>query len=216
MRRAALLLSCAACLETPGTEPPWRLDGDRVLAVRVTPPRLLPGEVGLLDVLVARAGGTTAVETPTGATAAFAPGDLYTAVHFNVDRWQVDGPDEPRLDVARAELGLPPGAPVPLEVRLQVAGPLFAKKVVWLGDTRENPTASFALGPALRVGLDYPLVADEPATSVRWYASCGRIEDHERAATRLHIEAPCTGEVAVVIRDEAGGVAWQTLPVRAD
>ena len=95
---AALGLGAAACAED--TTPRWQLDNDRVLAVRSTPAQLASGQVALLDALVAYADGPTQQVAPLGATAAFAPAGLFTAVHFNLDHWEIDGPDAARLDAA--------------------------------------------------------------------------------------------------------------------
>ena len=216
MKRALLLIICA-CSESATLEP-WQLDHERVVAVRLTPPHVAPGEIGLFDALLAHAGGPTTVEPVYSASAASAPGDLYTAVHFYIDHWQIDGPDEARLEVARSELGLPADARVPIEVTVEVAGPLYANKTVWLGDSRANPPAPpVTHGPALASGTEYSLAFDPPAGgSVRWLTSCGTLrDDSEPRATHI-VDEPCEGELVIVVRDDAGGVAWQVLPIRAE
>src|SRR6185436_20837894 len=97
-------------------------------------------------------------EAPRNAAAVSAPGDLFTAVHFNIDHWEVRGPDEAQLANARVALGLPDGAPVPLEVTLEFPGPLYATKTVWLGDSRANPaTPTLMYGPDLALDHEYAL-----------------------------------------------------------
>ena len=109
-----------------------------------------------------------AAKRPGNVVAPDAPGDLFTAVHFNVDHWQIDGPDEARLGAAREELGLPDGAPVPLEVTVELPGPLYAQKIVWLGDARANPASpAFSYGPDLARGEHALEVAAPPGGSVR-------------------------------------------------
>jgi len=214
MKRVVLVL--AACSQTE-VDPPWLLDHDRVVAVRSDPSAILPGEVARLDALLAHEGGPTTVEQPIGASAASAPGDLFLAVHFNIDHWQVDGPSEERLAIAREMLGLAPGEPVPLEVTLEFAGPLYATKTVYLGGKHLNPMLSFSHGPELAVGSRYVLEAPVPsAWTVRWLTSCGTLEDETTHRAVHVVEEPCEGEVVVVVRDEYAGVAWQVLPVRAD
>lgn len=217
LRCVVPLVALAAC-SVDTADPPWRLDHDRIVAVRVDPPHLAPGVIAQIDALIAHAGGHTTVEPPRTASAVDAPGGLFTAVHFNIDHWQIDGPDQAALDPARAELGLPPSAPVPIEVTVSVTGPLYAQKRVWLGDTSENPAApAFAYGPDLQAGREYPLVYDVPPLwSVRWLTSCGSLRDDDATHATHVIEVPCDGELVLVVRDPVGGVAWQVLPVHAE
>lgn len=216
LKHALPLLALAAC-SVDTADPPWRLDHDRIVAVRVTPPHLVPGAIGNIDALVAHADGPTTVEPPRAASAVDAPGGLFTAVHFYIDHWQIDGPDQAALDPARAELGLPADAPVPIEVTVSVAGPLYATKRVWLGDTSENPpTPAFTYGPDLQRG-EQPLVYDVPPLwSLRWLTSCGSLRDDATTHATHVIEGACDGELVLVVRDPVGGVAWQVLPVHAE
>lgn len=220
MKRVALACVLAGC--TDDTTPPWQLDHDRILAVRAQPPSLAPGEVGSLEALVAHAAAPTSIDQPRGATAAFAPGELFTAVHYNVDHWQIDGPQDAQLDIARAELGLPAGSPVPLEISLIFPGPLYATKIVLLGEAAENPPppviAIDGAPAATEVALEVPvdaLIEVDYALIVRWFTSCGTLHDHDTKAARLIVDEVCDGELVVVVRDERGGVAWQVLPLHA-
>ncbi|HEY5926980.1 MAG TPA: hypothetical protein VIV11_35075 [Kofleriaceae bacterium] len=216
MKRTLLLVAFASC-DGPATLQPWQLDHDRVVAVRAELPHIAPGEVTILDGLIAHADGPTSLSPAANAAAPNAPGDLFTAVHFYINHWRVDGPDEARLAVARAELGLPADAPVPLDVVLEFPGPLYAQKTVWLGDSRANPAApALVYGPTLALGVDYELVQHAPANgSVRWLTSCGTlVGDTEPRVTHV-VDEPCEGELVVVVRDAEGGVAWQVLPISA-
>ena len=201
--RLLLVVMCACKTDVPA---PWRLDQDRVVAVRAEPPHIAPGEVAQLDALLAHAEGPTTVERPLGASAASAPGDLFTAVHYNLDHWEVQCPDEPALADARAALGLAADAAVPLSVDLEFRGRLLAKKLVWLGDTDRNPPA-----PVIEVTDPLPAQTRLPALG-SWFTSCGELRDNEL----LVVDAPCRGELAVVARDVGGGVAWQVAPVHAE
>jgi hypothetical protein len=206
-----------ACSEPTELEP-WQLDHDRVIAVRATPPHIAPGEIALFDALVAHADGPTTIGSVYNAAAPFAPADLYTAVHYYFDHWQIDGPDQARLDVARVQLGLPADAPVPLEVTLELPGPLYAYKTVWLGDSRANPPApTISHGPVLAIGSEYPLAFDAPpGGSVRWLTSCGTLRDDTESHATHIVDDACEGELVVVVRDGFGGVAWQVLPIRVE
>jgi len=214
--KRALLLAVAACSQ-PATLEPWQLDHDRVVVVRAEPPHLAPGEIAMFDALIAHAGGPTTLERPRNAAATSAPGDLFTAVHFNIDRWEVDGPDEARLADARAALGLPDGAPVPLLVSLEFPGELYAEKTIWLGDSAANPTPPMiSYGPELAVGHVYPLSFTPPSGStVRWLTSCGTLSGDSEPLATHSVDEPCTGELALVVRDLLGGVAWQVMSIVA-
>jgi hypothetical protein len=230
--RLAVLALAAGCVD--GIDPEWQLDHDRVVAVRATPPHITAGQTALLDALVAHKGGPTSTETPMLATAADAPGDLFTAVHFDVDHWQIDGVDDSRLVPVRAQLGLPAGAPVPLDVIMQFASsspeqPLIAKKTVWLGDTGANPTSignvtiagqpqTDASAITIASGVDVPITTDvDPADTVGWLTSCGTMHDDNEQAAFIHVEAKDrkSGELALVVRDALGGVIWQVWPISA-
>jgi hypothetical protein len=216
MKRALLLLLVPACTAPAGLEP-WQLDHDRVVAVRATPPGIAPGEIALFDSLIAHADGPTSIESVVNAAAPSAPGGLFTAVHFYIDHWQVDGPPPAQLDVARAELGLAADAPVPLDVSLELPGSLYAAKTVWLGESRANPPApALTYGPMLARG-EHPLSIALPAGgSVRWLTSCGTLRDHTEPRATHVVDEPCDGELVVVVRDGAGGVAWRVLPIRIE
>jgi hypothetical protein len=212
--KRALLVLLAAC-DPQVTDPPWQLDHDRIVAARAEPPHIAPGEIALLDALVAHAGGPTTIERALHASAPNAPAGLFTAVHFFIDHWRVDGPDETALAAARAELGLAPSAAVPLVVHIEVPGELIAQKTVWLGDRHANPPAPAFTLPALGLGdvaLDHDV---PPGWSVRWLASCGSLTGDATPHATLSLAEPCTGELALVVRDPAGGVAWQILPLVA-
>ena len=206
------LLFLVAC--TPEPEQPWRLDYDRVVAVRAEPPHIPSGAVARFDALIAHAGGPTTVEAPAFASA-LSP-SLFDLVHFNIDHWEVVAPDPDRLVLARAELGLPYDAPVPLEVTLEFSNRLLASKLVYLGDSHVNPAApGIAFDSPLPLGSDIALtLATEDV--VRWLTSCGTLRDAETPNATLRIDEPCIGELAVVVRDQLGGTAWLVAPVRAE
>ncbi len=219
MKRVLLVLACAGCVDAG--DPPWQLDHDRIVAVRSEPPAILPGEVARIDALLAHAGGPTTTEVPSSATAAGAPADLFTAVHFNIDHWEIDGPDDAKLAQARAELGLAADAPVPLEVSLQFPGPLYATKIVVLGASYANPTASVeidgAAAPtsiALAAHREVSLRVD--AQIARWFTSCGELRDHDEPTATLVTAGACTGELVIIVRDNRGGTFWQAFPLAID
>ncbi len=223
MRNAAALLAVvtlAACTDEQAAR--WSLDVDRVVAVRATPPHIATGEIARVTGLLADASGTTLEAEPTGASAVDAPGGLFVAVHFDIDHYQIEAPDPAMLAAARTELGLADDAPVPLDVTLRFPGPRYATKTVWLGDRAENPTLGAVTIDGdepgdeivLRRGDTAALLIEVLATDrVRWLTSCGTLEQDHDARAVLVVGERCTGELAVVVRDAVGGVAWRTFAV---
>jgi len=222
---AAVLVGCAG-----DVDPPWQLDHERIIAVRATPPRIATGDRAVLDALLGFKGAPVAEQAPEDA-AVVSPASLAGAVARDGDRWVVTAPDEPALAAARSSLGLAAGAPVPLVVRVSyAAGALVATKTVWLGATGADPTmpdvkidgasaaaaaAELVVAPLVDVPLSVPL--DDASYDVTWLSSCGTMHDFDLPAAYLRVEAddPAEGQLAVVIRDASGGVAWRVWPIRA-
>jgi hypothetical protein len=221
-RSLVIVLSLASCADD--VTQPWQLDHDRVVAVRSVPPGLAAGETARIEALVAMAGGSVRVVEPQGASAPTAPAGLFVAVRFDLDHWEINAPDDERLAEARAELGLAATAPVPLHVIVQVAGPLYAQKTVWLGAAHDNPELPrVALGgvPAsdeieLFAPGDLALVIEASERQrVRWLTSCGELVGHDQPIATLRVSSSCVGELAAVVRDDRGGVVWSVWPLRA-
>lgn len=225
----AALAVTPACIDE--LDPPWQLDHDRVVAVRATPPGLAPGGRAVLDGLVALAGEGTREQPPDLATVV-SPESLAGAVSFEGGAWVVDAPDADRLAAARAELGLAADAPIALVVGAVFGGArqLAAIKTVMLGAPADNPTM-----PAVRIGdagdpapgtelimaLDGETRFEVEAADtdkVVWLTSCGTMHDFDlrRAYLTIEPEDPTEGELALVVRDDRGGVIWHTWPVRAE
>lgn len=232
--RAALVLSLlalAACFDAPAPE--WQLDHDRVIAVRASPPGIAAGGVATLDALVAHAGAPVAVEQPVEAAAIAPAAGLAGAVALAEGAWQVTAPGDAQLASARAALGYAEGAPVPLDVLVEVPGgsgaPLAARKTVWLGEPRANPpevgvvtVAGAPPGAELVIprGVDVPLAVDpgDPGATVMWLTSCGTMHDDQERAAFVHIGPGDSrdGQLVLVVRDGQGGVAWQVWPMHAE
>ena len=53
---------------------------------------------------------------------------------------------------------------------------------------------------------------------VNWLTSCGTMHDYDlpQAYLRVELEDPMEGELAVVLRDARGGVAWRVWPIHAE
>ena len=235
---AAMFATTAAC--TDDLDPPWQLDHDRIIAVRATPPSILPGQHSELDALIAHQDAPTSVAFPDSAVVA-SPASLADLVTRSGDAanatgaaWIVSAPDASRLAAARTELGLPPDAPVPLVVHVTFAGAtLPATKTLWLGVAADNPQlgamtidganiddARTEIAIATKTDVPLSISADD-TDDVTWLTSCGTLHDFDLPAAYLRVEPddpddPADGELVVVRRDARGGVAWQSWSIRAE
>ncbi len=213
---------------TGDLDPAWQLNHDRIVAVRATPPGIAPGGRSTIDALLATKGARTSVAAPELATVV-SPMSLSDVLAPTAGAWVVTAPDEARLAAARAELELAPGAPVPLQIGVSYAGQtLLATKTIYLGAAADNPTlasvmidgkpadsSEIAVGPVVKVPLS--IDADDTLFDVNWLSSCGTMHDFDLPQAYLEVEAddPQAGELAVVLRDGSGGVAWTVWPIHS-
>ncbi|HEY0989628.1 MAG TPA: hypothetical protein VGD80_21320 [Kofleriaceae bacterium] len=234
MRRAfvvAVMFAIAAVGCTGDLDPPWQLDHDRIIAVRATPPGVAAGESATLDALLGHKGAPTRVAPPELATVV-SPASLADVLRFDGASWVVTAPSEQRLAQVRAELMLAADAPVKLTVGVSYqAQALFATKVIELGRAATNPSlvsmnmkidgapagsAEIVVQPLVAVPLS--IDADDAHYDVTWLTSCGTMHDFDLPTAYLKVEAedPTSGELAVVLRDDGAGVAWNVWPIRAE
>lgn len=223
-------IACAVIGCGDGVDPAWQLDHDRIIAIRSTPPRIAGGETARLDALLGYKGAPPGEADPDTAEVV-SPVALAAIVARDADGWRVTFPDdEAVLAAARSELQIAAGEPVPVRVRVAfTAQALVGYKIVWLGERATNPIldpitidgadaraqAQLTVAPA----ADIPLAVDFDDTyNVNWLTSCGTMHDFDlpRAYLRVEPEDPQSGTLAVVVRDERGGVAWQQWPITAE
>jgi hypothetical protein len=213
-------------------DPPWELDHDRIIAVRATPPAIVDGERAVLDALLSAKGGATMEASPAGATV-ISPMALQGAVVLDGGEWVVDMPSADALALARTELKLEPGAPVPLQVGVGyvVNGTeLAALKVVWLGKSAQNPLLAEMIidGESLdaKAELVVPKLIDVrfsvlaiPDDDVNWLTNVGEMHDFDLPESYLRVEEDedtFEGELVLVKRDPDGGVVWRIWPIRVE
>jgi hypothetical protein len=239
VKRVSLLwiLALGAC--NADVDMPWDLAHDRIIAVRAEPPRIAPGEQATIDLLVGFEAQPVTERAPDFAMVQ-SPGSLSDLMTQSGDAWVVTAPSEERLAAARTELGLMPDAPVPLSIGVAAAWPnpvmspndagFGALKTVWLGDTAVNPTLAGLTINGLEVPAGEEIVvakdtkvplfveADDEVQIVNWLTSCGEMHDFDLHSAYLTVgpEDPQEGELAVVVRDPSGGVAWRVWPIRAE
>ena len=220
--KIALLVLLGAC--AGDIDPEWQLDHTRIVAVRATPPHIPAGATSQLDLLDATKGATTSTPPPDQVIVV-SPTSLADALVGTT----VTAPSEDRLAAARTELGLDAGVPVPLQLGVASNG-LAATKTVYLGDAADNPAlTNITIGgaPAPAAGemitvppdtdVHFSVDADDSKMIVVWLTSCGTMHDDDEHAAFVHVlpADPMMGELAVVVRDVDGGVAWQVWPIHA-
>jgi hypothetical protein len=223
MRLFVVLLTVTGCVDEIDAR--WELDHDRVVAVRATPPRIMPDQEAALETLVAHAGAPVAVEQARSVSAPTAPAALQSMVSFDGSRWLVRAPSDETLASSRPAMGLAADAPVPLDLLLVFGAPgheLYVTKTVWLGDLAENPALPAITfdGASAGESLAIPLGRDvyvEAATGLRvnWLTSCGTLFQDDVARAFLRADEACTGELAMVVRDANGGVTWRVWSLSA-
>jgi len=225
-------LSVAACWVsacTQDVDPAWQLDHDRVIAVQITPNRIGAGEQATVAALLGRK-ALPPIEGSPSTVEVVSPTSLAEALRGPEPQWTIATPSQAMLDSARDELGLAAGEPVPLQLRMTFApNGLVARKIVWLGEHADNPVVgavfvdgidrSSAASVMVAPHVDVALAVDfDDHFNINWLTSCGTMHDFDLANAYLRVEPgdPTSGVLGVVVRDDAGGVAWRLWPIAAE
>ena len=226
--RFLVLLCLVGCIET--IDQRWELDHEHVVAVRATPPRVMPGERSKIDALLAHVDKLTTVEAPVAAISQAPEGDpLANLVAYADGGWYLTAPSEDVLATVRARDGLAADEPVPVTVAMafqQGETVLYAKKLVYVGARAENPAVPIMAidGQPASDQIVVPMERDiyvslpvDNTTRVNWLTSCGSLfqDDVATAFLRVLPDDDHEGELAVVVRDALGGVAWRVWPITA-
>ena len=236
-RLMLMMLALAAC--NADVDEPWQLDHDRIIAVRAEPPSLMPGQTSTLTLFVGFKEGAPAEKKPDFAQVV-SPMSLASLVHVESSGdWVVDAPSDEQLAAARTELGLAATDPVPLRIGIAAAWPtpvvspmgngFAATKIVLLGLEGTNPPlAGVTINGAEATGDEVvvsklgktPLFieADDEVNIVNWLTSAGTMHDFDLHNAYLTFEKDdmTEGQLAVVLRDGRGGVAWKFWSLRAE
>lgn len=207
---ATTVLALAGCTDF---DLPSALTREQVVAVRATPASPAPGTRARLEALIAGPDGivddaelTWSLSQPTdGATIEIDPeGSAWLAVAADME----PGPVGVALAVSGAS-GEAIDALKTVEVRAEERdnpGPMGVR-------ADDQPVAGAELRVA--VGATVALTAEPEgveAPQVSWYATVGEIELYRRNPTELVApEEPGDGWLIAVVRDGAGGVAWQIV-----
>lgn len=239
MKRVLLFVALAGC--NADIDMPWELDHDRIIAVRATPPSISPGESSTIDLLAGFDMAPVAERGPDFVQVVSPMSFADLVQPSGPGMWTVTAPTEERLAAARTELGIADGMPVPLRLGVAAAWPtpvmspegngFGATKIVWLGVSASNPTLSGLTvnGVEAPAGTDLvvpkaekvPLFvdADDEVDIVNWLSSAGTVHDFDLHAGYLTFDDPedkLEGQLAVIVRDPLGGVAWRFWSIRAE
>jgi hypothetical protein len=222
--KSLIVVALAAC--AGDIDPQWQLAHERIIAVRATPPHVLPGAQSTIDVFVGHVGSGVEVVAPTSASVV-SPTSLTQIISGTSI---VNAPGETELDQVRSDLGLGSADPVPVELEIEADG-FEALKTVYIGDSADNPTLDGLLvGSAtpptdptatitVPANVDVPLFvnADDMANNINWLTSCGTMNDFDLNDAFLHVNPtdPQSGQLGIVMRDENAGVVWQYWSVVA-
>jgi len=232
-----VLAAAAGCDATTG---PSQLDRARVLAVQIAPPHLGPEQTALVLVLVGHSDGTVSeVEPQSIAVVGAPPGSPASGmVGRGADGWAVACPDSAALEQLRVQLEIAPGEPIPIPLALEVEVDgeiLTATKNVYLGSQGDNPAlAGISAAGAVddggvlvaEVGVEIAIAAEgtegegegegEGELSYAWFTSVGEIDLYLSAEATLVADEPGEGQVALVVRDDRGGVTWTWRDLRVE
>jgi len=235
VKRALIAIALIGC--NADIDEPWQLEHDRIIAVRATPPRVAAGGTATIDLLVGYANAPVQQRPPDVVTVV-APQSMAAAVRPDGGQWSVTSPDETQLASVRAQLGLPDGAPVPLQIGVAAAWPepvmspdnqhFAATKTVWFGETAENPPLANVTINGVEPGLELVVPkqtkialhvdADDQTDIVNWLTSCGVMHDFDLHDAYLTVDPEDNqeGQLVLVLRDARGGVSWSIWPIRAE
>jgi hypothetical protein len=181
---------------------PALLDHAQILAVRVEPPTVPPGQRAKIDVLAGNTAGDVFVVAPDALDAGGAP------IAREADGWYITAGDGPGA-LLTATVGVDGDA-------------LVADKLVAFGDRADNPTIAAiqldgtdATALACSTGTKPALAANADGVAplaFAWYSSVGKLEHYRSVPATLDADAPAEGVVVLVVRDARGGVDWNVVP----
>ncbi len=225
---ASWTLTLAGCTPINAS---WELDHARVLAVRLDPPSLGPGQQGKLTALVIRDDGTPMEISPAIAIVPTQDAVINRVIKIETGTWAVVAGDADAIAAARAAAQLPDLVPLRLKVGARFVWDDVQRdtlKDVVLGDaaasnpdapqiTLEGVALPNASRPILVRGTTYQFglrnFAADPTLAFQWAVSTGQLTKSETPGPLLEIDAAAVvgpANLLVVVRNDRGGVAWAT------
>ena len=221
-----LMFSATACTDLSQS---WELDHARVIAVRVDPPSLAPGQQGKITALVVSDDGTPSEISPAIAIVPTEDPVVNAAIKIELGTWQVTAGDANAIAAASAAAQVPADKPFQVQIGARFAWDGItrdAAKTVGLGDsTASNPPtpvltidgAPLTTPPTLERGKKYQFAmsnfAADPMLAFHWAVSTGLLTKSETAGAELEIDATSIAGPAhllVTVRNPTGGVSWAT------
>ncbi len=212
----------------------WELDHARVIAVRLDPPSLGPGQQGTLTALVVSDDGTPMEITPVIALVLSEDTVINNAIKIETGTWAVTAGDANAIAAARAAAMLPEMVPLRLKI---------GARFVW-GDVQRDTLKDVILGDAAASNPDAPQItlddvavagaspavlvrgtsyqfglsnfAVDPTLAFQWAVSTGQLTKSETPGPLLEIDDTAIAGPAnllVVVRNDRGGVAWATASI---
>lgn len=169
---------------------------------------------------MAHEGGPTTVESPLTATASAG------TMRQTGNTWTLVAPEPTTIGYA--------DGPVQVEVLMTFAhgtdralSPIEVKKTVWIGEPSTNPdmpaitVAGAAPGDDIAVPLDQDVYLSTTVPAgwrVNWLTSVGTLHQDDEPTAYVHVvkKDRQSGELACVIRDDQGGVAWKVWPIHTE
>ena len=194
----ASLILFTACDELAD---PARLDDAQILAVRATPPHVAATGRAKIDLLVGDYAGMAFEPNPMPIA-----GTL--AVEHTSEGWFVTGDGQPAMTVS---------------VSSTIDGETWrAEKTVFFDAMPlDNPAVTDVAVDGSAAALVDAFIGSRPALTVTcaggdlltysWYSSVGDLEHYHKQTATLKADAAADGAIAIVVRDDHGGVGWQRL-----
>lgn len=237
MKTAILALTLAGLAAgcTGDLDEQWDLDHDRIIALKASKPGLVAGETAEITGLLGHKGAKTdeapplVVIVPDLPNSPATPDALKASVHTDAGHWYVTCPDDATLAAVRTQLGLEATDPVPVSLGASYGQTLNALTQVRFGVDAQNPAITMptidgrAMAPGEALVIDslvkVPLSVTLPdMQDINWLTGVGQMHDFDLPNAYLKVEKgdPTDGELAVVIRDRLGGVAWQVWSLTAN
>ena len=228
----AVLLTALNASACDNLNQSWELDHARVIAVRVEPPSLAPGQQGKITALVVSEDGTPSEISPAIAIVPTEDPVVNAAIKIELGTWKVTAGDANAIAAARAAAQVAADKPFQIQIGARFAWDNVTRdvaKTVGLGEsTASNPPtpvltldgAPLTTPPTLERGKKYQFAmsnfAADPMLAFHWAVSTGILTKSETAGAELEIDDTAIAGPAhllVTVRNLTGGVSWATTTI---
>lgn len=200
-----MLLFVVACNTSSD---PYSLDHAQILAVRSFPAHGAPGGQVRIDALASDDAGNVFVAIPDRLDAEGLP------IERGSDGWYVTSVQ-----------GSPLAPTATVTVSIDGTAWTAQKQLAFDGEQPNPSVQAMSVDGAASQAIDVAKGA-QPALDVAmagagtfsfaWYTSLGKLDHYRRELATFDANEQGDGTIACVVRDGAGGVAWQIVPVHID